>query len=179
MLWRSVVIFARGLLLHALPWLLNADLAPHQLAYLDMLGNETYGPARAELPDLYKTSAAIVNLCGATAPRAEHKQGARLLYIETPANPTLDVIDISAAAAVAVGHGRGVALVSGYYYPSARVDAALPDRWSTRRGPFLSKAAGGVLIAAAQFSSLPEALAEAAEGVRPHRLGRIGGPWRR
>jgi hypothetical protein len=43
------------------------------------------------------------------------------------------------------------------------VDAALPDRWSTRRGPFLSKAAAGVLIAAAQFSSLPGALAKAAD----------------
>jgi hypothetical protein len=46
---------------------------------------------------------------------------------------------------------------------ATRVDAALPERWSTRRGPFLSKAAGGVLIAAAQFSSLPRALAEAAD----------------
>src|SRR5207237_10906365 len=46
---------------------------------------------------------------------------------------------------------------------ATRVDAALPDRWSTRRGSFLSKAAGGVLIAAAQFSSLPGALAEAAD----------------
>lgn len=39
----------------------------------------------------------------------------------------------------------------------------LPQRWSTRRGPFLSKAAGGVLFAAAQFSSLPKALVQAAE----------------
>lgn len=46
---------------------------------------------------------------------------------------------------------------------ATRVDAVLPERWSTRRGPFLSKAAGGVLIAAAQFSSLPGALAEAAD----------------
>jgi hypothetical protein len=46
---------------------------------------------------------------------------------------------------------------------ATRVDAALPERWSTRRGPFLSKAAGGVLIAAAQFSSLPGALTEAAD----------------
>jgi hypothetical protein len=46
---------------------------------------------------------------------------------------------------------------------STRLDAALPERWSTHRGPFLSKAAGGVLIAAAQFSSLPEALTEAAD----------------
>jgi hypothetical protein len=46
---------------------------------------------------------------------------------------------------------------------ATRIDTALPDRWSTRRGPFLSKAAGGVLIAAAQFSALPGALAEAAD----------------
>jgi hypothetical protein len=46
---------------------------------------------------------------------------------------------------------------------STRLDAALPERWSTHRGPFLSKAAGGVLIAAAQFSSLPGALTEAAD----------------
>ena len=46
---------------------------------------------------------------------------------------------------------------------ATRVDAVLPEGWSTRRGPFLSKAAGGVLIAAAQFSSLPGALAEAAD----------------
>jgi hypothetical protein len=46
---------------------------------------------------------------------------------------------------------------------ATRIDAALPDRWSTRRGPFLSKAAGGVLIAAAQFSALPGALTEAAD----------------
>src|SRR6185295_11763436 len=32
---------------------------------------------------LYRSAAAIVNLCGATAPRAEHRQGARLLYVET------------------------------------------------------------------------------------------------
>ena len=52
-------------------------------AYLDMLGNETHGPARRALGELYRSSAAIVNLCGATAPRAEHKQGPKLLYVET------------------------------------------------------------------------------------------------
>jgi hypothetical protein len=52
-------------------------------AYLDMLGNETHGPARGKLADLYRTAAGIVNLCGATAPRAEHKQGPKLLYVET------------------------------------------------------------------------------------------------
>jgi len=41
--------------------------------------------------------------------------------------------------------------------------AQLPDRWSTRRGPFLSKAASGVLMAAAQFPSMPRELLRAAD----------------
>jgi hypothetical protein len=52
-------------------------------AYLDMLRNEVHGLSAAALADLYRSATAIVNLCGATAPRAEHKQGARLLYVET------------------------------------------------------------------------------------------------
>jgi hypothetical protein len=51
--------------------------------YLDMGRNETYGLGRARLDALYREAVAIVNLCGATAPRAEHRQGARLLYVET------------------------------------------------------------------------------------------------
>lgn len=51
--------------------------------YLDMLHGETHGMSRAALDDLYRTATGIVNLCGATAPRAEHRQGAKLLYVET------------------------------------------------------------------------------------------------
>ncbi len=51
--------------------------------YLDMVRNQTHGLSRARLDELYRQAAAIVNLCGATAPRAEHRQGARLLYVET------------------------------------------------------------------------------------------------
>jgi hypothetical protein len=46
---------------------------------------------------------------------------------------------------------------------AVRTDGKLRDRWSTRRGAFLSKAASGVLIAAAQFPSLPKPLARAAD----------------
>ena len=52
-------------------------------AYLDMMRNETHGLSRARLDELYRDAAAIVNLCGATAPRDEHRQGARLIYVET------------------------------------------------------------------------------------------------
>jgi hypothetical protein len=52
-------------------------------AYVDVERGEVYGLSRARLEELYRTAAAILNLCGATAPRAEHRQGARLLYVET------------------------------------------------------------------------------------------------
>jgi hypothetical protein len=58
------------------------DLADRWV-YLDMVRNETHGLPRARLDRLYREAAAIVNLCGATAPRAEHRQGAKLLYVET------------------------------------------------------------------------------------------------
>jgi hypothetical protein len=51
--------------------------------YLDMEKGETFGLTRPQLSTLYRDAAVIVNLCGATAPRVEHRQGARLLYIET------------------------------------------------------------------------------------------------
>lgn len=45
---------------------------------------------------------------------------------------------------------------------------SLPDRWSTRRGAFLAKAAAGVLRAAGQLPSLPPSLARAAERTLVH-----------
>jgi hypothetical protein len=52
-------------------------------AYVDMMKNETHGIGRAQLDQLYKDAGAIVNVCGATAPRDEHRQGAKLIYVET------------------------------------------------------------------------------------------------
>jgi hypothetical protein len=62
-------------------------------AYLDMLKNETHGLARPAFDELYRTATAIVNLCGATAPRAEHKQGAKLVYVET--DPVYEQMNIA------------------------------------------------------------------------------------
>jgi hypothetical protein len=45
--------------------------------------NQTHGLSRQRLDQLYRTAAGIVNLCGATRPRAEHRQGGRLIYVET------------------------------------------------------------------------------------------------
>ena len=46
---------------------------------------------------------------------------------------------------------------------ATRAEAAVPFRWSTRRGAFLAKAASGVLSAVAQFPAMPGALRLAAE----------------
>jgi hypothetical protein len=56
---------------------------PDRWAYVDLMHGETHGLPRARLDDLYRDARAIVNLCGATAPREEHKRGPKLLYIET------------------------------------------------------------------------------------------------
>ena len=69
------------------------DLAD-RWAYLDMVARrDARAPRAPRLDALYRDAAAIVNLCGATAPRAEHRQGARLLYVET--DPVYEQIRIA------------------------------------------------------------------------------------
>jgi hypothetical protein len=52
-------------------------------AYVDLMRNETHGLSRARLDELYRGAAGIVNLCGATRPRDEHRHTGKLIYIET------------------------------------------------------------------------------------------------
>jgi len=52
-------------------------------AYVDLMRHEVHGLAPARLDALYRDAAALVNLCGATAPRDEHRQGPKLVYVET------------------------------------------------------------------------------------------------
>jgi len=61
--------------------------------YLDMMRNETHGLSRARLEQLYRDAAVIVNVCGATAPRDEHRQGACLVYVET--DPVYEQLQIA------------------------------------------------------------------------------------
>jgi len=69
--------------------------------YFDMARNRTHGLSRSRLDELYRTAAAIVNLCGATAPRAKHRQGARLLYVET--DPVYEQLRIANGEEASVG----------------------------------------------------------------------------
>jgi len=70
-------------------------------AYLDMMRNAVHGTSRARLDALYTEAEVIVNLCGATAPRAEHRQGARLLYVET--DPVYEQLQIALGTATSIG----------------------------------------------------------------------------
>jgi len=52
-------------------------------AYWDAQADCWHGLGHARVAELYRSADAIFNLCGATRPRAEHRQGARLCYVET------------------------------------------------------------------------------------------------
>ncbi len=58
------------------------DLAD-RWAYWDAQSDAWHGLARARVHALYRSADAIFNLCGATRLRPEHRQGARLCYVET------------------------------------------------------------------------------------------------
>ena len=66
---------------------LAASMRAHGLgerwAYWDALTGNWHGLERARVDELYGSADLIFNLCGATKPRAEHRRGARLCYVET------------------------------------------------------------------------------------------------
>jgi hypothetical protein len=52
-------------------------------AYWDMGQDAYYGLSRTQLHALYERADVVLNLCGATPPRAEHRRSGALLYVET------------------------------------------------------------------------------------------------
>jgi hypothetical protein len=66
-------------------------------AYVEGIDGPAHGLTRARLDALYREAAGILNLSGATMPRAEHRQGARLIYIET--DPVYEQVQIAAGVA--------------------------------------------------------------------------------
>lgn len=61
--------------------------------YWDLESKTYHGLGREALFELYRTSASIWNLCGATRLRDEHHQGARLVYVET--DPVVEQLRIA------------------------------------------------------------------------------------
>jgi len=58
------------------------DLADRWV-YWDMENNAYLGLSQTRLRDLYERAEVVINLCGATPPRAEHRRNGKLIYIET------------------------------------------------------------------------------------------------
>ena len=104
--------------------------------YLDMVQNETHGLPRTRLDALYREAVAIVNLCGATAPRAEHRQGARLVYIET--DPVYEQLRIATGATASLDFLAAHDVLFTYGENLGAPDCPVPlERfaWKTTRPP--------------------------------------------
>src|SRR2546425_7320300 len=104
--------------------------------YLDLAPDETYGLPRSRLDDLYREAAGILNLCGATAPRPEHRQGARLLYIET--DPVYEQLRIALGAESSLGFLASHDVLFTYGENLGAPDCPVPlERftWKTTRPP--------------------------------------------
>jgi hypothetical protein len=75
-------------------------------AYWDGQADVWHGMGRERVMRLYGEVDAIVNLCGATHPRPEHRQGARLCYVET--DPVVEQMR------VANGDARSIAFLEAH-----------------------------------------------------------------
>ncbi len=125
-------------------------------AYLDMLKNETHGIGRPALDDLYRSATAIVNLCGATAPRAEHRQGARLVYVET--DPVYEQMNVALGDQPSLGFLRSHDVLFTYGENIGAPDCPVPTdgfTWHHTRPPVVMECwAGDADPAARAFTTV-------------------------
>jgi len=105
-------------------------------AYVEGLDGPVHGLARARLDALYRDAVGILNLCGATAPRAEHRQGARLIYIET--DPVYEQVQIAAGMATSEAFLASHDVLFTYGENLGAPDCPVPlerFKWLTTRPP--------------------------------------------
>ena len=79
-----------------------------------------YGPSRVVLETYYKKfgiEATFVNTADVEEVRKAIRPETRLLYIETPSNPTMDITDLKACCALAHQHGIPVAVDNTFCSP--------------------------------------------------------------
>ena len=79
-----------------------------------------YGPSRVVLETYYKKfgiEASFVNTADIDEVRKAIRPETRLLYIETPSNPTMDITDLKACCALAHKHGIPVAVDNTFCSP--------------------------------------------------------------
>jgi len=109
---------------------------PDRWAYVDLRHGETHGLPRARLDALYRDAAAIVNLCGATAPREEHRRGPKLVYIET--DPVYEQLRIALGEASSLGFLASHDVLFTYGENLGRPGCPVPladFEWKTTRPP--------------------------------------------
>jgi len=70
-------------------------------AYWDAFTDRWHGRDAAAVRELLRTADGIFNLCGATKPRDEHRQGARLCYVET--DPMYEQMRVADGVADSIG----------------------------------------------------------------------------
>jgi len=120
--------------------------------YLDMMRNETHGLSRARLDELYREAVGIVNLCGATAPRDEHRQGARLIYVET--DPIYEQLRIALGEQSSIGFLNGHDVLFTYGENLGNPDCPVPPGpfdWKKTRPPVVPACWEGPADAGARF----------------------------
>ena len=121
-------------------------------AYLDMMNDRTYGLSRTRLDELYREATAIVNLCGATAPRDEHKQGAKLIYVET--DPVYEQLRIANGERSSMGFLESHDVLFTYGENLGQPDCPIPLGgldWHTTRPPVVMECWDGPADPGAPF----------------------------
>lgn len=90
----------------------SSGMAAVNVVYLGLLGsgdhivshNAVYGPSRAIMESLYpkfKVESTYVDATNAQSVRDAIQENTKVLYVETPANPTIGITDLKAMAAIA------------------------------------------------------------------------------
>lgn len=121
-------------------------------AYLDMMQNEVHGVGRAKLDELYGRARAIVNLCGATAPRAEHRRGGTLVYVET--DPVYEQLKIALGETSSADFLRAHDVLFTYGENLGAPDCPVPTGgfdWKKTRPPVVMDCWAGTPDPAARF----------------------------
>jgi len=116
--------------------------------YWDIFNDTCYGRSRTQLQALYEKADVIINLCGATRPRVEHKRHGRLLYIETDpvfeqiraAQGDTQTLEFLSAHDVCFTYGENLGAadcpipLAGFTWKKTRPPVAL-DVWEERADP--------------------------------------------
>lgn len=105
-------------------------------AFLDSVREEYVGMPRERCLELLRDADAVVNLCGATDPRAEHEKSRCLIYLET--DPGVFQLEVARRVPNTVRYANAHNLFFTYCYNIGAADCLLPSAgldWHPTRPP--------------------------------------------